>query len=213
MNVQEIDVNLIDIPHWNPNWMSPGMRQHLRHSLDRFGIFIPLVVRPQTVRFETIGGAQRLGLLREMGYVTAPCVVIEADDATARLMTQALNLIEGEDDPLKQADLLRDLLDDHSREEIADLIPGVRDTFRALDSIGDASVANHLRDWEQRRAQTPKLRHVTLQLTDSQLPVVEEAIAAALRVKDVTASINPNVRGKAFYDISKFYLNGIERED
>ncbi len=69
--------------------MDLDMLNHLRHSVQRFDLVVPLVVRKVgDNRYETIGGAQRLSILRELGMTTAPCVVVEVDDSEARLLAR-----------------------------------------------------------------------------------------------------------------------------
>lgn len=213
MNIQEIRLDLIDVPDWNPNQMDAIMHGRLRLSIQRFGLIVPLVVRAKEERFETLGGAQRLGILRDVGNETASCVVIDADDSKARLLTQALNHIEGEDDVLKQADLLHDLLASHSQTEIASLLPGAATTLQALSSVGDESMADHLQGWEQRRTQTARLNHLTAQFTGDQLRVVQDALNAASQATPESRSANPNARGNAFYHICLTYLESIGKED
>ena len=43
-------------------------------------------------RYETVGGAQRLSALRELGYEEIPCVIVTANDTEAMLLAQALNV-------------------------------------------------------------------------------------------------------------------------
>jgi ParB family chromosome partitioning protein len=53
--------------------MDETMRSRLRCSIQRFGLVVPLVVRPVGDDcYETIGGAQRLVVLRELGINPVP---------------------------------------------------------------------------------------------------------------------------------------------
>jgi ParB family chromosome partitioning protein len=102
MKVTDLPLEQIQEAPWNPNQMDPAMRSRLRRSIQRFQVVLPLVVRPIGTpigdRYETIGGAQRLQVLKELEYTAIPCVVVEADDPEARLLSQCLNRIQGEDD-------------------------------------------------------------------------------------------------------------------
>ena len=98
MEIVYLPMNSIIAAQWNPNEMDTDMLSHLLHSVQRFDLVVPLVVRKVgDNRYETIGGAQRLSILRELGMTTAPCVVVEADDSEARLLGQALNHVAGSD--------------------------------------------------------------------------------------------------------------------
>ena len=100
----------IEAPAWNPNEMGEGLRSHLRRSIERFGNLVPLVVRLiSESRYETVGGAHRLEVLKESGCGAAPCVVVDVDDVEARLLSQALNHIAGSDNLGLRAKVLRDL--------------------------------------------------------------------------------------------------------
>lgn len=100
-------MNIIDIPleqlkpaPWNANMMHETMMAHLKESIRRYGLVQNLVVRAIGAGvYEVLSGNQRLRVIREIGYAKVPCVVVEVDDARARLLAQALNHIHGEDDP------------------------------------------------------------------------------------------------------------------
>ena len=82
MRVIELLLSEIRAPSWNPNQMDDAMALRLEGSIRAFGIVLPLVVRSSGGNgYETIGGAQRLAVLREMGIEPVPCVVVDADDA------------------------------------------------------------------------------------------------------------------------------------
>ena len=77
MQIIDIAINCISAALWNSNEMEPEMRAKLCRSTERFGLLVPLVIREVADRtFETIGGAQRLEVLRGLGHKTAPCVLV-----------------------------------------------------------------------------------------------------------------------------------------
>ena len=75
------------------------MMERLKESIRRYGVVENLVVRPfGNSTYEVLSGNHRLHVLGNMGHTAAPCVVVDLDDAHARLFAQALNHIRGEDD-------------------------------------------------------------------------------------------------------------------
>ena len=208
MEIVDLPIDSIIPAGWNPNEMPTDMLDHLRHSITRFDLVVPLVVRPLgNHRYETLGGAQRLSILDEMGITSAPCVVIKADDAEARLLGQALNHIAGNDNLGLRAEVLREILDSKSQEEVLGLLPETAASLQSLTSIGQQSIAQALQHWEQ--AQRARLRHLSFQLTDAQLQVVEEVIQQLLPLA-VERRESPNHRGTALYLLCLGYL---EREN
>jgi ParB family chromosome partitioning protein len=205
MDLVQLALERIVTPEWNPNQMDYATRQRLQNSVARFGLVIPLVVRPlRSGRFETVGGAHRLGVLRELGYQTAPCVVVHADDIEARLLSQALNRIAGDDDLGLKAELVREVLEQLPQEEVLRLLPETAQSLQAMASLGQEDLAQYLQNWQQ--AQTARLKHLTFQSRPGELEVIEEALARFLPRAQQGVSNNPNTRGVALFLLCQEYL-------
>lgn len=209
-------MELIDLPlsslreaPWNPNIMGPDILPKLRESITRYGVVENLVVRPLGEVYEVLSGNQRLKVYREMGLETAPCVVVELDDARAKLLAQALNRTRGEDDLGLKAELVRSLLEDLPQEEVLALLPETASSLHALASLGRESLAEHLRAWEA--AQKARLHHLAFQLTEAQLTVVEQALEKVMPQAKAQKGESPNLRGTALYLLGKAYLPGGRR--
>ena len=205
MQVSEIGVHVILAAAWNPNSMDEAMLSRLRRSVEKFGMLAPLVVRETADgRYETIGGAQRLAVLKDLSFTTAPCIVVRADDAEARLLAQALNRISGEDDPAMKADALRRILETLPAGDVLELLPDSAKYLKGLSEIGAESLCEHLRAWQ--KAQGARLQHLTAQFSTAQFGTVQKALAAAAAgAPDDPA--NPNKRGNALFLICKTYLS------
>ena len=167
---------------------------------------VPLVVRPIGDRYETISGAQRLRIFKDLGRASAPCVVVQADDAEARLLGQALNHIAGSDNLGLRAEVLREILKSRSQEEVLALLPETAASLQSLTAIGEQSIAQALQHWEQ--TQKARLRHLTFQLTEAQLEVVEKVLQRLLPLTAGT-DVTTNKRGSALYLLC---LGFLERE-
>ena len=204
MEIHSLPIDRLQEATWNPNEMDQAMRSRLQRSIKRFGFLVPLVVRDiGDERYETIGGARRLAVLKEIGVSSVPCVLARANNSEARLLSQALNHIAGDDNLGLRAEVIRDLLNAIPQNELLSILPDSADDLRVLASTGEEDLAEHLQAWE--RAQSARLRHLQLQLTDSQLEVVEEALEHAMACGSEDEG-NPNRRGNAFVTICRTYL-------
>jgi ParB-like chromosome segregation protein Spo0J len=113
MIVTYINIERLIEAEWNANVVPPGRLKKIRRSIERFGVVENLVARAhpeQPECFEVVSGNHRLRLLKELGFEQVPVVVVELDDARARLLAQTLNRTRGVDDPKKYAQLLEKLL-------------------------------------------------------------------------------------------------------
>ena len=204
MDVVDISlVKLREVP-WNPNVMGDHMLARLRESITRFGLIENLVVRAiGRGEYEVLSGNQRFHVLRESGATSAPCVVVDLDDAHARLLAQALNRIQGEDNLGLKAELVRQVLDSLPEQEVLDLLPETAETLQTLANLGTADLAENLQAWEQARA--ARLQHMIFQLSHEQVEVVMEALERVMAGVTKDGS-NPNRRGNALYELCRDYL-------
>ena len=198
MEVTDISLELLREAPWNANIMNDSMKRHLWECFSRYGQVCNLVVRPLfDGAYEVLSGNQRLKVLQEMGCATVPCVVVELGDAQARLLSQGLNRIRGEDDLGLRAELLKEVLDTVSRETVLSLLPETTESLQSLVSMGQESMAEHLQAWQN--AQAARLKHLQFQLTPSQLDVVEEALSRLIPQAKMVSSDSPNTRGTALF--------------
>lgn len=205
MRVVDLPLAELQEAPWNPNVMDPDMHKRLQESVRRFGPVENLVVRPiSDGRHEVLSGNNRVRALRELGHETAPCLVVDLNDTDARLLAQALNHIEGEDDPGKRAELLRDIMRTIPQGDILSILPETAESLQAMASLGAEGVAAHLEAWQ--RARSVRFRHLTFQLTDEQLPTVQEALSVFLRTTRSSDGGNPNIRGEALYMLCQAFM-------
>ena len=197
---------------WNSNQMDKGMLARLRESIRRYGLVENLVVRRIVSEdiYEVLSGNQRLQLIREKGFTHAPCVVVDLDDAHARLLSQALNYIHGEDDLGLRAELLRNVLETATEDEVAAILPETADSLKAIASMGQETIATHLQNWQQARA--ARLKHLQFQLTQSQLEVVEQALGLQMKRAYREKGDSPNIRGTALYLLCKKFIDEVNRK-
>ncbi len=203
---------IIDLPvaklreaPWNANCMDEAMLARLKESIRRYGLVENLVVRKVTDdTFEVISGNQRLNILHQTDCNQVPCVVVDLDDAHARLLAQALNNIQGEDNLGIRAELIRHVLDKIPEKDVLAILPETGCSLQAMVSLGTETIAEYLQ--KKQLAQTARLKHMQFQLTPAQYQVVEEAIAMILSHSQKKRGENPNLRGNALYLLCKAYI-------
>ena len=205
MKVIEIPLSSLKEASWNANRMDEAMLARLRESISRYGLVQNLVVRPARYGgYEVLSGNQRLKALREAGIGNVPCVVVDLDDAHARILAQALNRIQGEDDLGLKADLLREVLKTLPESQVLSVLPDTAAGLRGLAAMGQESIAEHLQTWQQ--AQSARLRHLQFQVTADQLAVIEEALTGVLPEARKIQGRSPNLRGTALYLLCQRYV-------
>lgn len=205
MNLLDLALDQLREAPWNPNQMDQRMLARLRESIGRFGLVENLVVRPLPEGgYEVLSGNQRLKVLCEAGFSHAPCLVVDLDDARARLLAQALNRIQGEDDLGLRAELMRQVLKTIPEAQVLTILPETADSLKAMASLGRESIAQALEKFQQ--AQSSRLHHYAFQVTSGQLAVVDQAFARLLPEARKEKGDSPNLRGTALYLLCKWYL-------
>ena len=128
------------------------MLQRLRSSISKYGLVQNLVVRRIGDKYEVLSGNQRLKLLREFNVKIVPCVIVDLDDAHARLLAQALNHIHGDDDLGLRAELIREVMRVIPEEEILTILPDTVESLKGMASLGQETIAGYLMNWERARS-------------------------------------------------------------
>jgi ParB-like chromosome segregation protein Spo0J len=194
------------VPHpANANVMPEAFREKLQHNIEREGDYEPLTVRPHSTLpgyFQILGGHQRYIVLGRLGHATALCYLWPCDDATALLLLTTLNRLEGQDDPLKHAQLLRELAALAPLEELEQWLPedagAIRRSLALLDLDLDALLADL-----QQQAGGSELRAITFAVT------AEDERAIEYAVRSVAAGLDgANRRGRALARIVRAHANG-----
>ena len=104
VNPREIDIDLID-----PNPHQPRSRfreeglAELAQSIRSTGIIQPIVVRPQSERYQLIAGERRWRAAQRAGLHRVPAIVREVPDHLALEMTLVENLQREDLNPVEQA--------------------------------------------------------------------------------------------------------------
>jgi ParB family transcriptional regulator, chromosome partitioning protein len=205
VNNEDFPIEELHEAKWNANCMNEATRDRLRQSVRHFGQVENLVVRRTGDHsYEVLSGNQRLKVLRELGRKSVACLVVDVGDEEAALLSQALNGIHGEDDPVLHADVINRILKTIPVENVLEILPDSAVGLQSLNNLGEVKMADYLAVWQQTRKS--RLRHLQFQLTERQLKVVEKAIMCFVGRARSNPGGSPNARGTALYLLCRAYL-------
>lgn len=139
-----------------------------------------------------------------MGISVAPCFIVDLDDSQAKLLAQALNRVQGEDDLGLKAEMVREVLEPIPQAEVLSILPESAASLGALSSLSETSLAEHLAVWQ--RAQAARLHHMIFQLTADQVKVVEEALEGVTAGAGDEDEAVQNRRGNALFLLCRSHL-------
>ena len=190
----------------NANVMDEERLEKLAENIRREGDYPPLVVRPHPEEegcYQLLDGRHRADVLRRLGHSEALCYVWPCDDRTALVLLGTLNRLQGQDDPLKRAELLRELSALASPEELAELLPESAELIRQSLDLLNLDLEGLLAELERQSADNGGLRAISFVVSAEDERVIEEAVA------QVAAGLDgQNRRGRSLGDICRSYLEG-----
>ncbi|MGH9867094.1 MAG: ParB/RepB/Spo0J family partition protein [Candidatus Polarisedimenticolia bacterium] len=196
----------------NSNIMPPEFQEKLKAHIKRTGRYPFLVVRPhpdEPGRFQVLDGHHRVAVLRELGHREARCDVWDVDDREARILLATLNRLEGQDQPIRRAELIHELLADTAVPDLAGLLPETDKQIEELLSLLQFPAGEIERMLAEQAEEAEKvLPHVlTYVVTTEQQALIERAVEAA---SDGTPGRDRKARGLA--NLAKHFLEGQDHE-
>ncbi|MBU1951177.1 MAG: ParB/RepB/Spo0J family partition protein [Candidatus Eisenbacteria bacterium] len=195
------------IPHpLNSNVMSEEMREKLKAHIKRTGRYPYLIVRPhpdQAGKYQVLDGHHRIDVLRELGHSEARCDIWEVDDREANLLLATLNRLEGQDVPVRRAQLLHELLGSMSVDDLAGLVPETDRQIEELHALLEfpADEIAELLDEQAEQEEKVLPRVLTFVVTPDQEQTIEEAVELA---SDGTPGRDRKARGLT--NLAKSYI-------
>jgi ParB-like chromosome segregation protein Spo0J len=173
------------VPHpLNANTMPDELLAKLRANIRRTGRYPHFVVRPHSSepgKWQVLDGHHRLRVIRELGFAEARCDVWEVDDREAKVLLATLNRLEGQDQPLRRAELLHALLGEVSSEDLATLVPEteaeIQDLHALLQFPVDEIAAQLSAEAEENEKKLPVV--LTFVVLPDQAALIEQAVEAA----------------------------------
>lgn len=202
------------LPHpLNANQMTEQMQEKLKAHIKHSGRYPYLIVRPHPEkrgRFQVLDGHHRIAVLRELGHREAYCDIWEVDDREANLLVATLNRLEGQDVPVRRAQLIHELLGEMSLTDLGGLLPesnGELEELHALLEFPASEVASLLDEQAEAEEKTlPRVLHFVV--TQDQEQLIEEAIELA---SDGTPGRDRKARGLA--NLAQHYLENRRAEE
>ena len=199
------------LPHpLNSNVMPEDLREKLKAHIKRTGRYPFLVVRAHPTeagKYQVLDGHHRVAILRDLGHTEARCDVWDVDDREAKLLLATLNRLEGQDQPIKRAQLLHELLGEMSMGDLAGLLP---ETDRQLEDLHallefPAEEIAALLEAQAEEAEKVLPRVMSFVVTPEQEEVIDRAVEMA---SDGTAGRDRKARGLA--NLARRFLDDSE---
>ena len=168
----------------NANVMTGELREKLKVHIRRTGRYPYLIIRPHPDRqgkFQVLDGHHRIAVLQELGHVEALCDVWDVDDREANLLLATLNRLEGQDAPIRRAQLLHELLGEMSLNDLAGLLPESDRQIEELHALLEFPADEVAIQLEEQAEEEEKVlpRVMTFVVTPDQERLIEEAVELA----------------------------------
>jgi ParB-like chromosome segregation protein Spo0J len=173
------------VPHpLNANVMPDDLRNKLKAHIARTGRYPFLVVRPHPTaerKYQVLDGHHRVEVLRELGHSEVRCDVWEVGDREAKILLATLNRLEGQDQPLRRAELVHALLAEIGVPDLAGLLPESEAELEELHSLLEFPAEEIAEQLAAQAEAAEKTLPVVLNfvLSPDQARVIEEAVEAA----------------------------------
>lgn len=194
-------------PHpLNANVMPNDLREKLKAHIKRTGRYPFLVVRPhpdQPGCFQVLDGHHRVAVLKELGYTEARCDVWDVSDREAKLLLATLNRLEGQDLPIRRANLIHELLGEMSQADLSGLLPEDDrqiEELHALLQFPAEEIAAQLEE-EAEEAEKVLPRVITFVVTPDQEEVIDQAVELASN-----GAQGKDRRAKGLFNLARRYL-------
>ena len=195
----------------NANVLPEDLREKLAAHIRSSGRYPHLIVRPHPKaegKFEILDGHHRLLVLKDLGHTEARCDVWEVNDREAKLLLATLNRLEGQDLPIRRAQLLHELLGEMNLSDLAGLLPESEKQLEELHSLLEfpADDIAALLEEQAEEAERVLPRVMAFVVTPDQEKAIEQAVELA---SDGTPGRDRKARGLT--NLAHHYLK--ERND
>jgi ParB-like chromosome segregation protein Spo0J len=192
----------------NANVLSEDLREKLAAHIRSTGRYPHLIVRPHpdgSGAFQVLDGHHRLLVLKDLGQAFARCDIWDVNDREAKLLLATLNRLEGQDLPIRRAQLLHELLGELNLSDLAGLLPESEKQLEELHSLLEfpADDIAALLDAEAEEAEKVLPRVMSFVVTPDQEEVIGQAVELA---SDGVAGRDRKARGLT--NLARHFLKG-----
>lgn len=178
----------------NSNVMPEDLREKLKIHIKESGRYPFLVVRPYKGRYQVLDGHHRVLILKDLGHTEARCDVWDVDDRESKLLLATLNRLEGQDQPIRRAQLIHELLAEMSLDDLGGLLPETDKQLEELHSLlefpADEIAAQLQAEAEEAEKVLPRV--MSFVVSPEQEEIIERAVELA---SDGTAGRDRKARG------------------
>jgi len=179
-DIREVDINLVHPNPYNPNKMDDRTYKLTLKSIEEDGLMGEIIVREDPDKpneFIIIDGVHRWKAARELGYGTIKIEVKAKDTPEAMMSTLRLNKARGENDPIKEAEVIHELHKTYSTEEIEEKLGYTKEEQEGLENLMNFDF-NQYNEGEEEDlpSDVPTEYKFEVMLTDKQHKIIETAL-------------------------------------
>ena len=179
-DIREVDINLVHPNPYNPNKMDDRTYKLTLKSIEEDGLMGEIIVREDPDKpneFIIIDGVHRWKAARELGYGTIKIEVKAKDTPEAMISTLRLNKARGENDPIKEAEVIHELHKTYSTEEIEEKLGYTKEEQEGLENLMNFDF-NQYNEGEEEDlpSDVPTEYKFEVMLTDKQHKIIETAL-------------------------------------
>jgi len=173
------------LPHpLNSNVMPEDLREKLKAHIKRTGRYPFLVVRPhpeELGKYQVLDGHHRVKVLEDLGHPSARCDVWNVDDREAKLLLATLNRLQGQDAPIRRAQLIHELLGEMNLDDLSGLLPETDKQLEELHALLEFPAEEIAEQLEAEAEEAEKVlpRVISFVVTPEQEELIETAVEKA----------------------------------
>jgi len=212
LGTMNIPIDDLYAPPQTANVMDDGLLEKLKAHIKQSKRYPFLIVRPHPDRqgkYQMLDGHHRIQVLKDLNYETARCDVWDVSNKEAKVLLATLNRLEGQDQPLRRAQLVHDLLADISMSDLAGLLPENDKQIEELNSLLQFPAEEIAMQLEEETKQAEKVMPMVIHfvVTPDQEDVISQAVELAS-----DGTVGRDRKAKGLYNLAVKFLEDRSEE-